>query len=66
MTIVLNGERHETAAGTTLLALLESLGLAPGRVAVEWNATVPRREDFGRSTLRDGDRVEVVQFVGGG
>jgi thiamine biosynthesis protein ThiS len=66
MTIVLNGERHEAAAGTTVLAMLELLGLAPGRVAVEWNSTVLRREDFGRSTLREGDRIEIVQFVGGG
>jgi sulfur carrier protein len=66
MTIVLNGERHEAAAGTTVLALLEGLRLAPGRVAVERNATVLRREDFGRQALCEGDRVEVVQFVGGG
>ncbi len=66
MTIVLNGQEHEVPAALSVLALLETLGFAPGRVAVEMNGRVLRREDFARSALRDGDRVEVVQFVGGG
>ncbi len=66
MTIVLNGREHEAPAGASILALLETLGVAPGRIAVELNGRVLRREDFARSTLRDGDRVELVQFVGGG
>lgn len=66
MTIVLNGERHEAPAGASVLALLETIGLAPGRVAVEINGRIARREDFARERLRDDDRVEVVQFVGGG
>ncbi len=66
MTIDLNGQEHEVSAESSVLALLETLGFAPGRVAVEVNGRVLRREDFARSALRDGDRVEVVQFVGGG
>ena len=66
MTIILNGEAREAAPDITVLALLESLGVAPGRVAVELNGDVLRRADFSRRTLRDGDRVEFVQFVGGG
>jgi len=66
VTIILNGEDREEASDVTVLALLESLGVAPGRVAVELNGDVLRRGDFGRRTLRDGDRVEFVQFVGGG
>jgi thiamine biosynthesis protein ThiS len=66
VTIVLNGREHETPAGASVLALLETLGVAPGRIAVELNGRVLRREDFARSALRDGDRVEVVRFVGGG
>lgn len=66
MTIVLNGERHEAPTGASVLALLETIGLAPGRVAVEINGRIARREDFARERLRDDDRVEVVQFVGGG
>jgi len=66
VTIILNGEDREEAPDITVLALLERLGVAPGRVAVELNGDVLRRVDFGRRTLRDGDRVEFVQFVGGG
>ena len=66
MTIILNGENREEVPDITVLALLERLGVAPGRVAVELNGDVLRRVDFGRRTLRDGDRVEFVQFVGGG
>ncbi len=66
MTIVLNGEDREAPPDITVLALLETLDYAPGRVAVELNGDVLRRVDFGRRTLRDGDRIELVQFVGGG
>lgn len=66
MTIVLNGEDREAPPDITVLALLETLGVVPGRVAVELNRDVLRRVDFGRRTLRDGDRIELVQFVGGG
>ena len=66
MTIVLNGERHEAPGGASVLALLETIGLAAARVAVEINGRIARREDFARERLRDDDRVEVVQFVGGG
>ena len=66
MNVVVNGETRQAHPEATVLALLESLGCAPGRVAVELNGDVLPRSDFGRRTLRDGDRVEVVQFVGGG
>jgi sulfur carrier protein len=66
VTITLNGEDREEEPDISVLALLESLGVAPTRVAVELNGDVLRRVDFGRRTLRDGDQVEFVQFVGGG
>ena len=66
MRIRLNGEEKETEEGTTLPALVESLSLAPERIAVELNGEVVRRADWPRVTLKDGDRVEVVHFVGGG
>jgi len=64
--VVLNGEPRETNPEGTVLAFLESLGCAPGRVAVELNGDVLRRVDFAGRILRNGDRIEVVQFVGGG
>lgn len=66
MKIRLNGEDKEIEAGTTLPALVESLSLAPERVAVELNGEVVRRAEWPRVTLNEGDRVEVVHFVGGG
>ncbi len=66
MRILLNGKEHGAPEGATVLALLETIGLAPGQVAVELNGRVVRRDDFSRVVLADGDRVEVVQFVGGG
>jgi thiamine biosynthesis protein ThiS len=64
--IRLNGEAKEVEEGSTLLALVESLALAPERVAVELNGEVVRRAEWPRVTLDEGDRVEVVHFVGGG
>jgi thiamine biosynthesis protein ThiS len=64
--IRLNGDAKEIEDGTTLPTLVESLSLAPERVAVELNGEVVRRADWPRVTLKEDDRVEVVHFVGGG
>ena len=66
MTIVLNGQERTAQSGESVLDLMKTLGFAPGRVAVEVNGRVLHRHDFGGVILLDGDRVEVVQFVGGG
>ena len=66
MRVELNGEPKELDEGTTLSALIERLALAPERVAVELNRDVVRRADWPATRLTDGDRVEIVHFVGGG
>ena len=66
MRVELNGEPKELAEGTTLHSLIEQLSLAPERVAVELNRDVVRRADWPATRLSEGDRVEVVHFVGGG
>ena len=66
MTLQVNGHEHALPEGATVLGLLETVGLPPGRVAVEVNGRVLRREEFNRHVLREGDSVELVQFVGGG
>ena len=66
MQIKLNGEAKDFDEGTTLLSLVEQLSLAPDRLAVELNCEVIRRTDWPRVTLFEGDRVEIVHFVGGG
>ena len=64
--ILLNGETRSIAAGTTLATLLVELGLDARQVAVERNLEIVPRADYGSTTLTEGDRLEVVTFVGGG
>jgi sulfur carrier protein len=64
--LYVNGEPREVEDGLTVAALLTHLGDLPGRVAVEVNAEVVRRARHPEHVLCEGDRVEVVTFVGGG
>ena len=66
MTIRLNGEAHELSAPVSLSALLDALGIDARRVAVEHNLVVVRRTAYDSTIVREGDEVEVVNFVGGG
>ncbi len=65
-TIVLNGESRDVADRTSVLALLEELGLDPRQVAVERNREIVPRAEHGATVLAEGDKLEVVTFVGGG
>ena len=65
MRIQVNGEPREVAAAT-VLALVEELGLDVRKVAVERNLEIVPRSLHAATALGDGDRIEVVQFVGGG
>ncbi|MGQ5700938.1 sulfur carrier protein ThiS [Sandaracinobacteroides sp. A072] len=64
--ITLNGEPRRLAAGTSVDALVLSLELPPGRVAVERNREIVPRSQWGAAVLGEGDQVEIVHFVGGG
>jgi thiamine biosynthesis protein ThiS len=64
--IKVNGEEREVPTGTTLDELVRLLALAPERLAVELNYEVVRRDRWTSLQLDDGDRVEIVHFVGGG
>jgi thiamine biosynthesis protein ThiS len=66
MQVRLNGVDRHAAEGTTLLALIESLRLPQGRLAVERNGRVVPRAELDRQVLEAGDVIEVVHFVGGG
>lgn len=66
MTVTVNGERREVPPGTSLSELIETLSLAPERLAVERNLEVVRRNDWEETLLAEGDRIEIVHFVGGG
>ena len=64
--IRVNGETREATAGTTVVSLLEQLGLNSGRVAIEYNLHILPRTKWEATQLAAGDRLEIVQFVGGG
>ena len=66
MKLFINGEEREVAPGLTLAALLEQLGVKADRVAVELNREIAARERWSATTLSEGDRLEIVHFVGGG
>jgi len=66
MTIQINGERKEAQDGLTVAALVEQLDLKADRLAVELNLEILPREQWTRTALKDGDRLEIVHFVGGG
>ena len=64
--IQVNGESKQTPAGTTVTALLAQLGLDSGRVAVEYNLKIIPKSQWDKTQIASGDRLEIVQFVGGG
>jgi sulfur carrier protein len=64
--ITLNGDAHELAEPLTVAALLAELDIDPRRVAVEHNLVVLKRDTFATTMVREGDAVEIVNFVGGG
>jgi thiamine biosynthesis protein ThiS len=66
MRIHLNGEPRELPAGTTIRALLDTLQLGSGPIAVEQNAVIVPRAQHATTLINDNDSLEVVQFVGGG
>lgn len=66
VTIRLNGKTREVAAGITVSGLLDELGLVPGMVVVERNREILARESYAKVRLSEGDRLELVHFVGGG
>jgi thiamine biosynthesis protein ThiS len=69
MKLHINGEEcifSDSPASFTLAALVERLGMKPDRVAVELNRDIVPRDRWAHTTLAEGDRLEVVHFVGGG
>jgi thiamine biosynthesis protein ThiS len=64
--MLINGEKIQIQDEITIGELLASRGFDSSRVAVERNGEVVRRETFATQLLNDSDRVEIVQFVGGG
>ena len=66
MQITLNGEPFQTTDGSRLFDLIEQLALGDKRFAVEINEEVVVRSEYPERQLCEGDRVEIVQAIGGG
>ncbi|MCD6023950.1 MAG: thiamine biosynthesis protein ThiS [Fibrobacteria bacterium] len=66
MKIQLNGALAEITAPLTLSGLLSLHKLKPETVVVEYNLRVPQKNEYDRIELGEGDRVEIVKFMGGG
>jgi thiamine biosynthesis protein ThiS len=66
ITVVLNGDERRLEGAPSVLELLRLLDLDPQTVVVELNRQIVRRPELAETALRDGDRVELVHFVGGG
>lgn len=66
MRIVVNEETREVPEGTTVAGLVEQLRLPAERLALELNRAVVPRAEWPGTVLSEGDRVEIVHFVGGG
>ena len=66
MNLFVNGEATEAPDSVTVAAFLEGMGLPQKGVAVERNREIVPRSSFGSTILAEGDRIEIVQFVGGG
>lgn len=66
MHVFVNGENKEFSDGLSLEQLVNTLVLPGLRIAIEVNGRVVRRGDWSATILNDGDRIEIVHFVGGG
>lgn len=66
MRIQLNGQDHELPGPITLAALVERLGLDARKIAIERNLEIVPRSTYAGTLLGEGDRLEIVNFVGGG
>jgi sulfur carrier protein len=66
MNIRINGEEKEIREGLSVAVLLDELQIRPGRVVVELNRDIIKREAHGSTALKEGDMLEIVHFVGGG
>lgn len=66
MKLTINGEERSFAKLSDLAALVAELGLDARKVAVERNLEIVPRSAYGSTALADGDRIEIVHFIGGG
>lgn len=66
MNVILNGKAVSLSEGITIEDLVEQRGLDPGAVIIEYNFVPLKRVHWAGTALKEGDRVEILRFVGGG
>jgi sulfur carrier protein len=66
ITIRLNGEPYVIEGDASLTTLIATLKMKPARIAVELNREVIPKKDHDAVVLKDGDELELINFVGGG
>ena len=66
MRLIINGDEKSYPDALSLAELIEQLGMKGDRVAVELNREIVSRAQWPETTLNDGDKLEIVHFVGGG
>ncbi len=66
MKLIINGEERAFEGVSNVADLVDSLGMKGDRVAVELNREIIPRANWGATSLKDRDKLEIVHFVGGG
>ena len=66
MELMVNGKKLEVTDGATVTALLDDLKINPLRVAVQLNLEIVKREQYERTALKAGDKLEIITFMSGG
>ena len=64
--VTVNGEARTLSGPMSVRAMLLALGLEPKKIAVERNLEIVPRSAYGLTALAEGDRIEIVHFIGGG
>jgi len=64
--VTINGNTRQVSSPLTLADLIQQLGMKSDRVAVELNREIVPRDHWPQTSLNNGDRLEIVHFVGGG
>ncbi|MEJ2246138.1 MAG: sulfur carrier protein ThiS [Acidobacteriota bacterium] len=66
ITLIINGKSRSITAVSNVLELIQHLGIVESQIAVELNTNIIPRGDWEKTKVSNLDRVEIVQFVGGG
>jgi sulfur carrier protein len=64
--VLVNGQWRTIPSSMTVSDLLKQVEIRPDRVAVEVNLEIVDRQNFSQRSLREGDKVEIISFIGGG